>query len=615
MMLAALLLGLAFLRPALAQDRLRVADVSHEEGSAQVARYLDVLPEPDQGISIPDLLADQRQPVLPWQQNHATSPGFGFNSQPHWFRLVLSNGSQQTAERWLEIRNAMLDEVRFVQVNEAGEVVQTMQTGDGMPTSQRPFIHHNLVLPVQIPAAETHYLYFRVATSGALEFPLQIWTPPAFQARDQLHLLLFGSLFGVLAVMCLYNFFIYTLFRDLSLLYYAGYALGLMLFLAAIHGFANQHLWPESDWWRRHALVLIIPFILVCAVMFTSSFLQLHRAFPFMTYGAFVGAGVCWALLLAAFFVDYAVLIRILAAMIIPVSLLAIGLGMQRWLTGFKPARYFILAWIVFLLSISYFSLAKFGVFELTPVAEYVVQWGAVLEMVLFAFALADRLNNQRRDSVAAQGKALALQRRINEELEERVELRTLELRSAMDELAVANARLQALTLQDGLTGIYNRRYFDNKIDKEWQRALRNRESLALLLLDIDHFKSFNDQHGHLVGDECLKQLALVVQSAITRPSDAVARYGGEEFVVVLPDTTVDGALHVAERIRRLVQAVRIPLEGGQVGMTVSVGAVAMVPSEQHSAQTLIACADQALYQAKQAGRNCTKVAACAMPA
>lgn len=587
----------------------RVVDVAFISTSENVSVFLDYLPQAQQRYTIDELLADQRAPYLPWRRNTTGNPGFGFNTHSHWFRLVVANDSQRFVDRLLEIRNPVLDEVLFYQVDAEGNVVNLAQTGDGGPISERPFFHHNLILPMRVPAAQTHYLYFRVTTSGALEFPLDMWSPRAFQERDQLQLLFFGGLFGILIAMGLYNFFIYTLFRDLSLLYYAGYALGLMLFLASMYGFANQYLWPDNAWWRAHSLLIIIPVTLFCAIMFTASFLQLRNAYPYMNTVVRLGAGICVVLLLLVFVVEYALLIRVLAALVFPVCMLAIVLGVHRWLNGYQPARYFILAWIVFLLAISYYSLAKFGVFELSSMSENAVQWGAVLEMVLFAFALADRLDSQRRSFVKAQGKALELQRMANEQLEVSVAERTQKLRQAMDELAGANLRLQALTMQDGLTAIYNRRYFDEKMETEWQRALRSKESLALLLIDIDFFKDFNDRYGHLAGDECLKQVAQVIDNTITRPSDAVARYGGEEFVVVLPDTTGDGAFHVAENIREAMAGVSIKVEAGVAKVSVSIGVAAVVPSESLSPQALLNSADQALYQAKLSGRNRTYLA------
>jgi diguanylate cyclase (GGDEF)-like protein len=189
------------------------------------------------------------------------------------------------------------------------------------------------------------------------------------------------------------------------------------------------------------------------------------------------------------------------------------------------------------------------------------------------------------------------------------VEERTQALRQTMGDLEQANHRLQALTMQDGLTGIRNRRYFDDKLTQEWQRAIRSRDSLALLLIDIDFFKSFNDKYGHLVGDECLKRVAQAIDNAITRPSDAVARYGGEEFAVILPETGVEGALHVAENIRLAVERVRIEVGEARVQVSVSIGVAILVPDEGRASQDLILVADQALYDAKSAGRNRTRLA------
>ena len=604
---AVILMMIVGVLPAQAAERL--VDAGFINDHINVSAYLDFLPQDTARYTIEDIIEDQHSHQLPWQQNTSDNPGFGFDTHPYWFRLTLNNGSQQVLERLLEIKNPVLDEVQFYQVDGEGDVVTAATIGDERPTRDRPFFHHNLILPVKIPAAQTHYLYFRVTTSGALELPIDMWTPRAFQERDQLYLLFFGALFGILLVMGVYNFFIYTLFRDWSLLYYAGYAIGLMLFLASMHGFANQYFWPDDAWWRAHALLVIIPVTLYCAMMFTVSFLQLRNAYPMMAGLVRLGTMLCVICLVMVPFVPYSILIRILAACVFPVCSAAIVMGVMRWLHGYQPARYFIVAWTVFLLAISYYSLAKFGVFETSAVSEYAVQWGAVSEMVLFAFALADRLNSQRRSFVKAQSKALELQRLANEQLEMRVQERTQKLQEAMDDLATANTRLQALTMQDGLTGIYNRRYFDQKLEKEWQRALRNQDSLALLLIDIDFFKDFNDKYGHLAGDECLKRVAQVIRDTITRPSDAVSRYGGEEFVVVLPDTSSEGAVHVAENIRRAMQSVQIRLEQGQTMVSVSIGVAALIPSDARVPQDLISIADQALYQAKTNGRNRTQLA------
>lgn len=171
--------------------------------------------------------------------------------------------------------------------------------------------------------------------------------------------------------------------------------------------------------------------------------------------------------------------------------------------------------------------------------------------------------------------------------------------------LDTANQELLRLSSSDGLTGIPNRRYFDEALDREWRRSRRLGHELALIICDVDHFKRFNDFYGHQAGDECLRQVAQALAGAIDRGGDTPARYGGEEFVAILPDTDRDGAGIVAERIRQAVLALGIPHAQSIFGeVTISLGIACMVPDDKLQAKSLIQAADQALYQAKQEGRN-----------
>lgn len=166
---------------------------------------------------------------------------------------------------------------------------------------------------------------------------------------------------------------------------------------------------------------------------------------------------------------------------------------------------------------------------------------------------------------------------------------------------------LERLALIDGLTGIPNRRNFDERFEVEWRRALRDGKSLALILVDVDHFKAYNDHYGHGAGDVCLRGVARTLLLRLGRPADMVARYGGEEFVVLLPETDLNGACRVAERMREQVWQLDIAHERADSGrVTISLGVAAMLPSmaEQQQSSLLLAQADAGLYQAKLGGRN-----------
>lgn len=169
-----------------------------------------------------------------------------------------------------------------------------------------------------------------------------------------------------------------------------------------------------------------------------------------------------------------------------------------------------------------------------------------------------------------------------------------------------AQVALQRLATKDGLTGIANRRSFDEALTAEWYRAQRDQSSLGLLLVDVDYFKRYNDTYGHQKGDDCLKKVAGAMQEKIFRPADLLARYGGEEFVVLMPNTTLHGAQKVAERIQQYVHGLAIPHESSEINglVSISVGVAATIPIPELSPEQLLAAADGALYAAKHAGRN-----------
>ena len=184
---------------------------------------------------------------------------------------------------------------------------------------------------------------------------------------------------------------------------------------------------------------------------------------------------------------------------------------------------------------------------------------------------------------------------------------------AAMREIEQLNVRLEAQTAQlqemafhDGLTGVFNRRHFDDSLSLEWRTCMRDAQPLSVLLLDIDHFKRYNDTYGHLQGDECLRQVALEFQARCKRPRDMVARYGGEEFVALLPDTDVDGAVRKAREVVEAVAALQMRHAGSPAAqvVTVSIGVAAMVPRADANPETLLRHADDALYSAKLLGRN-----------
>ncbi|MFP6863071.1 sensor domain-containing diguanylate cyclase [Pseudomonas sp.] len=180
------------------------------------------------------------------------------------------------------------------------------------------------------------------------------------------------------------------------------------------------------------------------------------------------------------------------------------------------------------------------------------------------------------------------------------------ERKQTEQQLLQLQQQLEELSYLDGLTGVANRRMFDNRLQVEWSNAQRTSQPLSLILLDIDYFKEYNDHYGHIQGDDCLKNVALALSGAVVRPRDLMARYGGEEFVLLLPETDAQAAAQVAERCRQLIHEQQIQHAHSQAAplLTLSLGVGTLIPGPFDQPQAFIEQVDRLLYKAKHSGRN-----------
>ncbi|MEM7765424.1 MAG: diguanylate cyclase [Pseudomonadota bacterium] len=245
----------------------------------------------------------------------------------------------------------------------------------------------------------------------------------------------------------------------------------------------------------------------------------------------------------------------------------------------------------------------------------------AALMMVwtLFIFACAARFGRHYRRSIGYGfenldlAESLASKNAENEVLNHSLQDRIKELNSTQQQLLTEKERsdglveqLRVLSMTDGLTGLDNRRSFNEKLQHEWQRACRSAQPLTLALADVDHFKAYNDLYGHQAGDECLRHVGKVLSSVTRRAGDCAARYGGEEFALILPGTTLEEAVTVAEQVLADLKEVAIEHKGSSIAphVSMSVGVASMGLHDSQDPESLLACADEALYEAKQHGRN-----------
>ena len=594
-LLLTLLLLLAW-QPAAASVELSLNDASISLGP-----YLSIYRDADGSLDVTDVLEND----LPWERWHKESVSLGMDRADFWFRLEIDNQTPFPQQRLLEIAYPSLDKITIYQIR-SGISDKEFVMGDELPFSNRPINHHYFVTPLDFRANETQTILIHVKTEGVLQLPLTLWEERAFAAYDQSRQLLAGMYFGVMLVMLLYNLFMFLGVGDRSHIYYVGFVLSVPLFVSSLMGYSFQYFWPDAPAWNGKSIGLFLTATVLFAGLFTNNFLELYKPEKpaWVRQGMKTMIGLICLMFLTVFLLDYNTMLRTVIITSVLACASALVVGVHGWITHQVQARFYVLAWSALLLGGIILAGNKFSLIPQNSFTDNAVQIGSSLLVVLLSFAMAERINNEKRKRYRAQMQALQNERKArnaqqeaNRQLEAKVTERT-------EALARANATLQELSARDALTGLYNRRYLDELLVREYTRSYRHREPVSLLLLDIDHFKQFNDTYGHLVGDDCLRLVAACIEECANRAADTVARYGGEEFCVVLPDTDLEGAEAVAERIRQRTEKLRFEVAGKLVPITASLGVACHFPTQVDAAEALLKAADDALYSAKDAGRN-----------
>lgn len=589
----AVLLLLALCLPLTARAApLQLSDVPSQSLGKHWVYHVDAAGQ----LDIDDVLAPSQ--AIDWQQSEAESPNFGLTSDPVWFDLRLHSPS--VTRRLLAITYSPLDYLAIYLVR-AGHIVTELHTGDQREFISRPIHHRDYVMPLELEANTEYRLLIRVQTEGALHLPAAVWKPDRFLESTQVSFALQLLFIGIMLALAIYNLLLCFAVRDQAYYWYVLYLVSFLLGQVALRGLGFQYLWPGQPGLNNVVLPLFLFLSLAAVGFFTHRFLDVRR-YSRACSRLILGMGWVGVVLTGLSLVlPYSVSIALLVYAVSLGAVVAFSVGCYLWWKGQPLARLYVLAWSIYLFGNVLFNLGKAGVIPYTLFSEHIVQVGTVVQMLLLSFALAQRINLERQQRQEAQEHALKIQREANEKLESRVNERTQELHQAYE-------KLKELSELDGLTQLKNRQCFDEALEKEWRRNSRENRDLSLLLLDVDHFKAINDNLGHLCGDACLRYLAQTCKQQVHRAHDIVARYGGEEFVILLPCTTLSGAVIVAEKMRISIAQGDFQWEGKSVALTVSIGLASCIPHRQLDIDWLLRHADEALYTAKRAGRNCTMV-------
>jgi diguanylate cyclase len=533
---------------------------------------------------------------------------FGYSSSTYWLSFSVLGDTDSESGWVLDVPYAPLDYVKLYVPNVNGEYTELV-SGDKIPFSKRQIEYRNAVFILGDTLLPYQQYYIKVSSDGAINLPLFLWTGAGFTEHVNVVQTGLGIYLGIMFALFLYNIFLYFYVKDKDFLLCAFITLSYSLVHAAYNGMASQFLWPDLIWWANNCLVFFAIFIFLSIAVFTNSFLNLKETFP--TGNKIMNGFTLYYCLL---YVLYAVIGYRYAsvATAVPSIIMLFIIFMTVLIVysrGYKAARFLMLAWFFFIFGMVLLLLKLLGFLPPVFITEYSVQIGFILNAMLLSFALTDRVNLLRKEKEAAQHEAMnhlkaseQAKTRFIEDTEKLVEERT-------KELELANTRLVELASVDVLTGIFNRRVFNETLEREFSRAKRQGQELSIILIDIDYFKNYNDYYGHIDGDSCLAELADIFKKTINRATDTVARYGGEEFAVILCDTKLDGAVKIAEDIREAVVSACIPHKMSPLGhLTISCGVASTIPAMNDKLEDFISKADRALYRSKKEGRNMVSV-------
>lgn len=527
------------------------------------------------------------------------NPTLGFQEGAFWFHLSVVNRNPDEL-RWILVQEyALSDNLDLYLRYPDGHVVH-QSSGDHVPFGTRYIRYRHPNFRIDLPLGQPVDLLLRVQSQSSMQVPLVLYTQRAFAEVLRDAQFSTGLYYGIVLALLIYNLVLWLMLRDSGYFWYLWHIAAFGLVLFTLNGYGFEYVWPEWPWMADAAVPLSICLALIGMQLFSRSFLELQKRWP---VGNAISLGI------SAFFGVLAIVsTRAEYHVVTPLASKAVLLGLA-WIIaaaivmlrrGYKPARLFLLAWALFLAGTAMFTLLAFGLVPRNFWTLNGVQIGSALEMLLLSLALGSRYAGLRVENIRIVQEA-------NERLERSVIDRTKQLRTAMAQLGEANVQLREYSRRDPLTGAYNRRHFREAFEQALLARQRDGEPLALLLLDLDHFKQINDRYGHLAGDDCLRHAAHCIEDVVGARGGLVARFGGEEFVAVLPGTTAQQALQVAEAIRLRIHESPVVTRNHSIRMSASIGVHTVEGSRETVPEEVIRIADEALYRAKDDGRNCVR--------
>ena len=518
---------------------------------------------------------------------------FGFTLDTFWIRLHVTNSAIDQAA--LVIDYPLLDDI--ILYRDTGSVISEIaRSGDTRSIKYRDIVDRSPIFKLSFDSQGVQKYYLRIRTGGSMQVPISLMSIDQLLQRTVRQNSLFAAYYGFMIVLSLVAAIATVQFRERVFAYYLCYVISMIGVLFSLNGYAYLFFWPDGGETASVSTACFVALACLFGALFAAEFLRtrtLHRSVTVVLNLQMLCAIATLISSLASWY-PVSLKLAVCTGMItVPTILYATVIAYFKKIQG---SSYFIAAWGIFLAAVFTTGFVLWGVVPTNLFTSNIMQISSMIDVVVVSMALVNRANSLRAENVLATERANLNLSSLNEQLEKEVANRT-------QQLTAKNQQLADQAVKDSLTELLNHRTLLERLGDELSAATRFKYSVAVIMMDVDHFKSINDSFGHQAGDETLQEIATTLRMHL-RHYDICGRYGGDEFIIVLSRTSTEEAMQFTERLRYDISSITIPKKP-QINVTASFGISVLAGSETvASAEELVAKADHALYEAKGSGRN-----------
>ena len=556
-------------------------------------------------------------PASTWRKAKNGQVNLGLGTSPVWLKFTIENNTSAQQDLFLFNAFVHIDKLTLYHT-EQRKLLAQRELGDSVPIKTRYLKDADQIFKLSLAPMQSQEYFIKAETTGVLKLNLSLWQQDKYIEQKAKFNLIMGLILGVMLASSLILSVLFLITKKQTFALAAIFNICVWFLFAWLLGYVYRYISDQSFWLIHTVMPTLTIFVLIPLNILTERLLGLHFLAKPLVACLRITLGISVALVIISPFLSYTLALTlavIFALFHILILLIVTGVRAQK---RDAKARLLVVCILPLLITMLYKGALIFSVSIYFSQLMILFGGSYLISCIALTLIAISQYIQQRDVKVSQQQKRLAeaeaneaiqsetirLQELHQEELESKIQERTFELEVTLRELQEKNLELEELNTLDALTGLRNRRHFDKKITMEFRRSRREQTPLAVVMLDIDHFKTINDEYGHLAGDDAIKYVAATIKGALRRPSDIACRYGGEEFALILPNTDSQGAKLVSESIRTNIAKHPIKTSSGDVKLTISAGIFSHIADASLDPNQYTDWADKALYTAKQQGRN-----------